>query len=105
MPRDQRQKTPKFHSRVKAHKKGNPGPSVVNSVNFHMSNISKYVDYYLQPIVEEIPWYVKNTKEFIQKLNQIEKIPEDNLLVTLYVKSLYTSIPNNKRIKAIKESW
>ena len=34
---------------------------------------TKYEDYHLQPNVEEIPSYVKDTKDFIQKLNQIKK--------------------------------
>ena len=32
--------------------------------------------------IKEITSYVKDTKDFIQKLNQIEKVPEDSLLVT-----------------------
>ena len=51
-------KTPKFYLRPKIHKEGNPGRPVVSSVNCHTSNISKYVDYHLQPIVKEIPSYV-----------------------------------------------
>ena len=54
-------KTPEFHPRPKIHKEGNPGRPVVSSVNCRIENISKYVDYYLQPIVKEIPSYVKDT--------------------------------------------
>ena len=63
-----------------------------------MSHLQKteYVDYHLQPIVEEIPSYVKDTKDFIQKLNQIEEITED---------SLYTNILNNEWIKTVKEAY
>ena len=39
--------------------------------------------YQLQAIVKEIPSYVRDTNDFIQKFNQIEEIPEDSLLVTL----------------------
>ena len=95
---------PKFYLRTKAHKRGNCGYPVVNSVNCHNSNISKCVDYHLQPIVKEIPLYVKGTKDFIQKLNQIEEVPESSLLVTLDVKSSYNNIPNNEGIKAVKEA-
>ena len=68
------QGTPKFYLRPKIHKRGNPGGPVVSTVNCHTANISKYVDYHLQPIVKEIPSYVKDTKDFTQKLNQIERI-------------------------------
>ena len=53
----------------------------------------------LQHTVKEIPSYAKDTKDFIHKLNQIEEIPEDSLLVTLDVKSSYAS-----NIKALKET-
>ena len=91
--------------RPKIHKKGNPGRPAASLVNCHTSNISKCVDYHLQPIVKEIPPYVKDTKYFIQKLNQVEEIPEDNLCVTLDVKSLNTNIPNKEGIKVVKEAY
>ena len=58
----------------------------------------------VQFIVKGIPTYVKDTKDFIQKLNQAEEVPENSLLVTLDVKSLHDSIPNNEGIKAVKEA-
>ena len=98
-------RTPKFYMLPKIHKEDNPGRPVVSSVNCHTSNISKYVDYHLQPIVNQIPSYVKDTTDFLQKLDAVNNIPEDSLLVTLDVKSLYTSIPNNEGIKAVKEAY
>ena len=59
-------KTLKFYLRPKILKEGNPGRPVVSSVNCHTANISKYVDYHLQPIVKEIPSYVKDTQDFIK---------------------------------------
>ena len=98
-------KTPKFYLRPKIHKEGNPGRPAVSSVNCHTANISKYVDYHLQPIVTEIPSYVKDTQDFLRKFEKVKDIPQEILLVTLDVKSLYTNIPNNEGIKAIKESY
>ena len=60
-------KTPKFYMQPKLHKKDNPGRPVVRSVNCHISSISKYVDYYLQPIVKDIPSYVRD-KRFFDKI-------------------------------------
>ena len=98
--------TPKFYLRPKIHKRGKPGPPVVTSVNCHTSNISKYVYYHLQPTFKEIPSYVKDKKKyFIQKLNQIEEVPEDILLVTLGVRSLYTNISSSEGIKANKKVY
>ena len=55
----QQPETPKFYTRPKTHKTGNPGRPVVSSVNCHTSTISKYVDFHLQPIVKNIPSYVR----------------------------------------------
>ena len=42
--------------------------------------------------------------DFLFKLESIAEIPENYYLVTLDVKSLYTSISNFERIKAVKMS-
>ena len=39
------------------------------------------------------------------KLNDNRNKPKESLLVTLDVKSLYTNIPNNEVIKAVRESY
>ena len=96
-------KTAKFYLRPKIHKEGNPGRPVVSSVNCHTANISKYVDYHLQPIVKEIPSYVKDTQDFLKKLEKVKDIPLESLLVTLDGKSQYTNIPNNESYEKYKE--
>ena len=88
-------KTPKFYLGPKIHKEGNPGSPVVSSVNCHTANISKYVDYHLQPIVRKYPHTSKTHKIFSKKLEKVKDIPQESLLVTLDVISLYTNIPNN----------
>ena len=60
---------------------GNPGRPVVSSVNCHTANISKYVYYHLQPIVKEIPSYVKNVQDFLKKLEKVKDIPQESLYI------------------------
>ena len=98
-------RTSKFYMRPKIHKEGNPGCPVVNLVNCHTVNISKYVDYHFQPIVKEIPSYVKGTQDFLEKLEKVKHVPQESLLITLDVKSLYTNIVNNEGIKAVEEFY
>ena len=38
----------------------------VSSVNCHANTISKYVDFHLQPIVKNIPSYVRDTTDFFK---------------------------------------
>ena len=98
-------RTAQFYISPKIHKEGNPGHSVVNSINYHTVNISKYVDYHLQPIVKQIPSYVKDTNDFINKINEVKSIPKNSYLVTMGVRSLYTNIPNAEGISAVKGAF
>ena len=77
----------------------------VSSVNCHINTISKYVDFHLQPIVKNILSYVRDTTDFLQKLDKVKKISNDCLLITLNVNSLYTNIPNSGGIKAVREAY
>ena len=81
-------KTLKFYLRQKIRKEGNPGHPVGSSVNCHTTNILKYVDYHLQPIVKKIPSYVKDIQHFLKKLEKVKDIPQGSLLVTLDLNSL-----------------
>ena len=97
-------KSSHFYLKPKLHKESVPSGPIINSVNCHTSKISEYVDYHLQPIVREIPSYVKDTNDFLQKLNAVESVPDNSYLVPLDVKPLYTSNPNAEGIKAVKKS-
>ena len=97
-------KHPKFYSSPKIHKENNPGRPMINSINCHTSKISRFVDHHLQPLVREIPLYVKDTIYFISKINNF-LFPPNSLLVKMGVKALYTSIPNNKGIASMKKKY
>ena len=101
----QQLETPKFYTRPKIQKTGNPGRPVVSSINCDANNISKYVDFYLQPIYRYIPSYVRDTTDFLLKLDKVKNIPDDSLFITFDVKSLYTNMPNNKGMKAVREGY
>ena len=94
--------TPRFYTKSKIHKEWTPGRPVISSASCHSSKISEYVDYHLQPIVWEIPTYIKETSDFLRKLKSTTEVPENFYLVTLDVKSLDTSTPNSARDKSSK---
>ena len=95
-------KTPKFYISPKIHKPNNPGRPVINSIECHTSEISRFVDHHLQPVVKQIPSYIKDTNHFINKVNNFS-VPVNSILVTMDIRSLYASIPNNKGIAATKK--
>ena len=76
---------------------------IVSSCESPTENISQFIDYWLQPIMKGLPSYIKNTTELINQLNELV-IPQDVLLVTVDVKSLYTCIPHREGIQACAEA-
>ena len=95
-------KTPRLYLLPKIHKPGNPGRPVVSSIGCHTERISKYVDHHLQPLNQSLPSYVKDTTDFLKKLDALPEVPKDSILVTMDVRSLYTNVPNDEGIDAVK---
>lgn len=62
-----------------------------------LENISNYLDSLLQPHV-----CIKDTGDFIQKIEG-RYIPEDSLLLSLDVVSLYTNMPHEELKNVIRE--
>ena len=62
------------------------------SSNGHPSEcISEFVDYHLKPLVQTLPSYIKDTTHFLLQLQNLGPLPENAILVTLDVSSLYTN--------------
>ena len=49
-----------------------------------------------------IPSYIKDTTDFLNSIHKIPKLPDDTLLVTVDVKSLYTNISHKGGIAAVQ---
>ena len=92
----------RFYTRPKIHKVNNPGRPIVSSNNHPTERISQFVDFHLKPLVCTIPSYVKDTTDFLNKLTAIDNLPDNALLVSLDVTSLYTNIPHNEGIDACR---
>ena len=50
--------------------------------------------------MRKLPLYIKDTDDFINKISNFPGLPK-LLLVVMDIKSLYTSIPNNKEIASV----
>ena len=97
-------RTPQLYLLPKIHKPENPGRPVVSSIDCHTSKISEFVDHHLKPIVQQTTSYVKDTNDFINKLDACsDKVDEHTILVTMDVKSLYTNIPNDEGVGAVRQ--
>ena len=69
-----------------------------------MVRLSAFVDKLLQPIAKEQESYLKDTTDFI---NFIEKTraPENAILVSMDVTSLYTNIPQEEGIETVCKAY
>ena len=94
-------KTPKFYITPKIHKENNPERPVINSINCHIFEISRCVDYSFQPLVEEIPLYIKGTNDFFKKIKNLTAL-KDLILLIMDITSLRTSIPSHEGIARVK---
>ena len=55
--------------------------------------------------IKQIPSHVKDTTDFLRKLEAIKSVSDNAYLVSPDVKPFYIGIPNAERIKAVKESF
>ena len=95
-------KTARFYMLPKIHKKIIPPPCrpVVAGIGCPTEKISQFVDHFLNPCSTKVKSYVQDTNDFLNRLNALGLQPENTLLVTMDVTSLYTNIPNDEGLRA-----
>lgn len=63
---------------------------------------------YVKKLISHIPGtlksYVKDTTDFLRDISDL-RVPENSYLVTLDVSSLYTNIPHNDGIAALRNMY
>ena len=89
------EKTPRFFLLPETHKQLISGRPVISSVNCHNSSISASISYTLQPEVEKLASYVKDTTDFIKKVENL-RLPNCAILFTIDAPTIYTNIINPK---------
>ena len=91
---------PKIHKRLE----NVPGRPVVSNTGYHTEKISSFLDFHLQPMAQKVKSYIKDTKDFLNKLKELPELPEDSFLCSIDVVSLYPNIPHEFGLSALKES-
>ena len=97
-------KVPHIYFLPKIHKGQNPPPGrpVVSSNGCATEKISAFVDNFIKKQVPKMKSFVKDTNDFINKIETEVKISDRTILGTLDVGSLYTNIPNVEGVDVIK---
>ena len=100
----QHPRIPVFYTIPKVHKNPAhpPGRPIVSGIGSLTSNISTFVDFFIRPIAEELPSFVKDTGHLITLLESLAPLPADCILVTFDVEALYTNVPHDGGIQALE---
>ena len=79
-----------------------PGRPIVSGIGTLTEYVSAFVDRELQPLLANIPSYIKDTTDFFITLSRFDNLPDNTILVTLDATALHSSIPHNDGIGACK---
>nr|XP_048698832.1 uncharacterized protein LOC125633518 [Caretta caretta] len=71
---------------------------------YRKAGLSGYVDSLLRPYATSTPSYLRDTTDFLRKLQSISDLPENTILATMDVEALYTNIPLKDGLQAIKNT-
>ena len=99
-------KTANFYMLPKIHKGITPPPGrpIISANGCPTEKISKLVDHFLNPASTNHKSYVKDSAHFLNLIGNLDELPENSLLVTFDVSSLYTNIPHGEGLLAAKEA-
>ena len=81
-----------------------PGRPIVSDCGSDSYRWSELIDYYLKPLSNIHPSYIKDTNDFLDKLRELE-VSQDALLVTFDVESLYTNIQPERGLEALQKIY
>ena len=91
----------------KAHTKIPPERAIVNQCGSMTLNIGKYVDFHIKDVSTQHASYLQDTPHFIRKIEEITdrgKLPENSIITTFDVRSLFTIIPQDEGIECTREA-
>ena len=66
-----------------------------------IDQLSNFVTHFIQLVVEILPSYIWDSKDFLQPLESLQPLPENAILVTADVTSLCTNIPHKEGIESV----
>ncbi|CAM4615229.1 unnamed protein product [Caretta caretta] len=93
-----------FYLLPKIHKPGNPGRPIISGIGTLTAGLSGYVDSLLRPYATSTPSYLRDTTDFLRKLQSIGDLPDNTILATMDVEALYTNIPHKDGLQAVKNT-
>ena len=81
-----------------------PGRPIISQIGTVTECIGRYVDYFLVPIVHNQHTYIKDTTDFIHKIESI-KPPTDCWLCSFDISQMFTNCPINEILSAVRIAY
>ena len=81
-----------------------PGRPVISNSGYYTEKISSFLDFHLQPISQKVKSYIKDTTDFLKKIEGLPNLPDDAIFCTIDVVGLYPNIPHEFGLNAIKKA-
>ena len=93
--------TPLFYGLPRIHKPCCPLRPIVSGCDGPTDHLSAYITLFIQPLASNLPSHIRDTKHFLNLIEQLLPLEPNVLLVTADVTSLYTNIPHEEGIEAV----
>ncbi|CAG2246908.1 unnamed protein product [Mytilus edulis] len=91
----------KVQANPKLHKQNHPVRTIINGRNHPTEKIAEIVENELSENVRNLPTYIKDTTDFLNKLNAIQQpLPDNAIMFCLDVTKLYPSVPRKEAREA-----
>ncbi len=81
-----------------------PRRPIVSGCKSPMDRISGLLDHFLALLVPKLKSYFKDTTDLLNKISELPRLPDNAILVTLDVKSLYSNIKPHKAMQFIQQT-
>ena len=81
-----------------------PSRPVIFNSGVYAENISAFVDFHHKSTATKVKSYIKDTNDFLRKLQDLPKLPDDVILCTINVVGVYSNIPNGDGLLFLKKA-
>jgi hypothetical protein len=98
-------KMPILYGLPKIHKNNWPYRPIVSQIDSPAYKLNKYLDYLLTTAEKCIPNLLQDTTKFLQIINKLDSVPDNCILFTIDVTSLYTVLPHELVINYVQEMY
>lgn len=99
-------RTPVIYTLPKIHKNMTmpPGRPIVSGCGSILEPLGQYVNYFIKDVVPSTTYFVRDSMDMINLIDQYPFDPDKNILCTMDIESLYTNIPQELALNVVMKT-